>query len=105
MTLLFRAAAMVLIFGVGPAVGAKAKTPPETVVKISSDGRDLEIERAPDRKAIRVPVLARCGDPAIGMPRIQDVRSASETVFVTYGKHCLATVALETLAVACVGCD
>lgn len=105
MTLLVRLVAMVVILGCGPAVCANARTPPEAVVKISSDGRELEIKRSSDREAIRIPVLARCGDPAIGAPQIQDVRLATENVFATYGKHCSARVALKTLAIACEGCD
>jgi hypothetical protein len=105
MARLVRLVAMASVLGLGPAAGAERRTPADTAVKVSSDGRDLEIKRPSDREPIRVPVLERCGDPAVGAPRIRDVRSTNEDLIATYGKHCSAKVSLKTLAVECVGCD
>jgi hypothetical protein len=74
-------------------------------VGISRDGRALEIKRASDAEAVRVPVLDRCGDPIPGPPKIWDVRLEKGNVVASYGKHCWATVSLKTLAIGCTGCD
>lgn len=74
-------------------------------VTVSKDGRALEIARPPDSRAVRVPVLDRCGDPVPGPPRIRDVRVDKDKVVAAYGKHCWATVSLRTLAIECSGCD
>lgn len=74
-------------------------------VAVSRDGRALEIQRASDRVPVRVPVLDRCGDPAVGEARIRQIQSKNESVIVTYGKHCEAKVDLKTLAIECTGCD
>jgi hypothetical protein len=102
MTLLVRLAAMAVLFGCSLAARAQVQVPP-AIVEISSDGRELEIKRSSDREAIRVPILARCGDPPTGPARIQDVQVTAEKVFARFA-HCEATVALKTLAVAC-ACD
>jgi len=74
-------------------------------VAVSRDGRALEIQRASDRAPVRVPVLDRCGDPAVGEAIILHTQLTDESVIVTYGKHCEATVQFKTLAVECNGCD
>src|SRR5262245_19319703 len=74
-------------------------------VRISKDGRALEIKRSSDAKAVRVEVLDRCGDPVPGPPKIRRARVENEMVIATYGKHCWATITLESLAIECAGCD
>jgi len=74
-------------------------------VTVSKDGRALEITRPPETKAVRVPVLDRCGDPVPGPPKIRDVQVNKYKVVATYGKHCWATISLRTLAIECSGCD
>ena len=89
-------------------LSAVAQSPsPEkrTTVAISRDGRALEIQRASDRAPVRVPVLDKCGDPAVGEARITHTQLTKESVIVRYGKHCSAKVDLKTLAVECIGCD
>ena len=65
-----------------------------SVLRVSSDGRALEIQRPADSAIQRVDVLTRCGAPAVGEPRIREI-----------GKHCFAEVALTDLHVRCTGCD
>jgi uncharacterized protein (DUF58 family) len=77
----------------------------QSKVAVSRDGRALEIQRASDRAPVRVTVLDRCGDPAVGEARIRHTQMTDESVIVTYGKHCEAKVDLKTLAVECTGCD
>jgi hypothetical protein len=98
-------AALVSVFAVGSDVVAEPRTAAQPTIKVSADGRDLEIKRASDAQPVRVPVLDRCGNPAVGTPRIRDVRRSKETVIATYGKHCFARVSLKTLTVECAGCD
>jgi ribosomal protein S18 acetylase RimI-like enzyme len=76
-----------------------------TIVRISSDGRALDIERASDAETVRAPVLDRCGDPAVGSAKICDSRLSQGNAIVTYGKRCSATISLKTLAIECTGCD
>ena len=87
------------------AVAQLPSTKKEPRIAVSRDGRALEIRRASDREPVRVPVLDRCGDPAVGEARIQSTQLTDESVSVTYGKHCEAKVDLKTLAVECTGCD
>ena len=85
---------------------AQSPTPKEgRTVTVSRDGRALEIQRDSDPAPIRVPVLDRCGDPAVGEAKITHIEITKQSVDVTYGKHCAAKVDLKTLAVECVGCD
>ena len=73
---------------------------------VSADGRAVEVKRISDPEAERVPVLDKCGDPKVGEPKIRTVRaSAKDRLSVAYGKHCFATVLLESLTVTCDGCD
>ena len=78
------------------------RAPP--IIRISSDGRALEIKRASDAESVRVSVLDQCGDPAVGQPRIRHVREAEENIFATFGKHCEAMISLRALAIQCRGC-
>ena len=82
-----------------------ARKPPAPTVIVSKDGRALEITRPPESKAVRVPVLDRCGDPVPGPARIRDVQVDKDKVVAGYGKHCVATISLRTLAIECTGCD
>jgi hypothetical protein len=84
---------------------AQARFSPEPTVVVSTDGRDLEIKRASDVQPVRVPVLDRCGDPAVGEAKIRHIRRDRGAVIATYGKHCFAKVSVRTLAVECTGCD
>jgi hypothetical protein len=89
----------------GSETSARPRSTPEPTVEISPDGRDLEIKRASDVRRVRVPVLDRCGDPAVGAAKIRHIQRDKEVVIATYGKHCFAKVSLGTLEVACTGCD
>jgi hypothetical protein len=96
-------------------VAASAATPsvhagdkaaaPAAALRISSDGRALEVKRTSDKEPLQVPVLDKCGDPTVGPPRIRDVRMVKGDIVATYGKHCRATIAVKTLAIECTGCD
>lgn len=81
---------------------ATTKSP---VLHISSDGEALEVRRSTDASVQRVNILAQCGLPAIGAPRIRDIRESGGVVAVTFGKHCSADVSLADLSVRCAGCD
>ena len=74
-------------------------------VAVSSDGRDLEIKRASEADAVRVHVLDKCGNPAVGDPKIRHILMGQNYVTATYGKHCSAKVSLKTFGVECTGCD
>jgi hypothetical protein len=87
--------------GVGGAT--KERRPP--VLRVSADGRALEIQRPTDAGVQRIDVLAKCGPPAIGEPRIRDFKERGSIVAVTFGKHCFADVSLSDLSVRCAGCD
>jgi hypothetical protein len=90
----------------GLSAAAQSSTPKaRPMVTVSRDGRALEVQRDSDPAPVRVPVLARCGDPAIGEAKIKHIELTKEYVNVTYGKHCFAKVDLKTLAIDCVGCD
>jgi hypothetical protein len=65
----------------------------------------VEVKRASDKEPLRVPVLDKCGDPAVGSPRVRDVRMIKGEIVATYGKHCRATIDVKTLAIECTGCD
>ncbi len=78
---------------------------PVLSVSASADGRDLLVTRASDAEPVRVPILDRCGNPAVGAARIRHLAFGKTGVIATYGKHCWATVAPGTLAVTCNGCD
>ena len=76
-----------------------------SVLRVSSDGRALEIQRPADSAIQRVDVLTRCGAPAVGEPRIREIKDRGALISVTFGKHCFAEVALTDLHVRCTGCD
>jgi hypothetical protein len=84
---------------------AQSPPAPEPTVAVSTDGRDLEIKRASDARPVRIPVLDRCGNPAVGEPKIRNIRRQKDVVIATFGKHCFAKVSLKTLGVDCAGCD
>jgi hypothetical protein len=85
---------------------AKAKAvAPVPDLRISSDGRGVEVQRASDKVPVMVPVLDKCGDPAVGPPKVRDVRMVKGAIVATYGKHCWATIDVTTLAIECTGCD
>ena len=84
--------------------GDKAAAP-APVLRISSDGRAVEVKRTSDKEPLRVHVLDKCGDPAVGPPRVRDVRLIKGDIVATYGKHCWATIDVKTLAIECTGCD
>ena len=72
---------------------------------ISKDGRALEFRRSTDAKVQHIDILAKCGVPAIGKPRIGWFKRDAGSVNVVYGKHCFASVAIKDLTVSCTGCD
>jgi hypothetical protein len=74
-------------------------------VTVSSDGRDLEIKRASATDTIRVHVLDKCRNPAVGEPKIRYILMGQGSVSATYGKNCSAKVSLKTFGVECTGCD
>jgi hypothetical protein len=86
-------------------VGAAKKETKPSVLRVSSDGRALEIRRSSDPNVQRVEVLAKCGLPAVGDPRIRDFKERGAVIAVTFGKHCFADVSLADLSVRCTGCD
>lgn len=86
-------------------IWAQSRSTVEPTVVVLTDGRDLEIKRASDVQPVRVPVLDRCGDPAVGEAKIRHIRRDKGAVVATYGKHCFAKVSLKNLAVQCTGCD
>jgi hypothetical protein len=85
-------------------VGAANDAKP-SVVRVSKDGHALEIKRSKDPAVQRVDVLAKCGLPVVGEPRIREYKDQGGTIAVTYGKHCFADVSLIDLSVRCTGCD
>jgi hypothetical protein len=76
-----------------------------TALRISRDGRAVEIQRFGDQKAYRVDVLGKCGIPGTGEPRIRSFLPLDREIGVMYGKHCYALVSLNNLSVSCKGCD
>ncbi len=74
-------------------------------MRMSRDRRAIELYRDGDLDLHRVDVLGKCGPPEIGEPRIRDIRRAGPVVYVTYGKHCAATIGVADLSVTCTGCD
>lgn len=103
---ILRFVVMTLTVTLGLSAVAQSPSPKERpTVAVSRDGRALEIQRACDRMPVRVPVLDRCGDPAVGEARIRRTQVTNESVIVMYGKHCSAKVNLKTLDIECTGCD
>ena len=95
-----------VVVAFAPPVRAKAKAAvPVPDLRISSDGRGVEVQRASDKVPVVVPVLDKCGDPAVGPPKVRDVRMVKGAIVATYGKHCWATIDVTTLAIECTGCD
>jgi hypothetical protein len=72
---------------------------------MSDDRRAVELYRDGDSELRRVEVLAKCGPPAVGAPRIRDIRRGGPGVHVTYGKHCAAEINVADLSIRCTGCD
>jgi hypothetical protein len=75
------------------------------VLRVSEDGRSLDVQRATDEDVQRVDVFARCGPPKIGDPRIRIFGLGGSLVDVTFGKHCEAEVSLSDLSVVRCRCD
>lgn len=75
------------------------------VLRVSPDGRALDIQRSADASVQRVDVIAKCGVPKVGEPRIRDFKKRGAAIAVTFGKHCFAEVSLADLSVRCTGCD
>jgi hypothetical protein len=87
-------------------VPAKAKAVTSVPdLRISSDGRGVEVQRASDKVPVIVPMLDKCGDPVVGPPKVRDVRMVKGAIVATYAKHCWATIDVTTLAIECTGCD
>ena len=93
----------------GAAAPLKSGTPDDAgvppIVRVSSDGRDIEIRRASDSELVRVHVLDHCGDPTPGPPRITGIAREKENIIASYGKHCWATISLTALSIECTACD
>jgi len=94
------------VLAFAPRVHAKGKpASPVLDLRISSDGRGVEVQRSSDKLPVMVHVLDKCGDPAVGSPKVRDVRMVNSAIVATYGKHCWATIDVTTLAIECTGCD
>ena len=76
-----------------------------SVLRVSTNGRALDVKRSTDVALQTVDVLGKCGTPTVGEPRIRDFRRVGATVAVTFGKHCAADLSLVDLSVICRGCD
>jgi hypothetical protein len=63
------------------------------------------VRRPTDEISTRFPILNRCGHSNPVPPRIRLVSSSKGNLVATYGKHCSATIRLDTLALECNGCD
>jgi hypothetical protein len=74
-------------------------------VRASADGRSLVVTPSEGAATVHVSVLNRCGDPAVGEPRIRNVSVEHGIVTVIYGKYCAAELSLETMVLKCTGCD
>lgn len=73
---------------------------------VSEDGRSLEFQRATDEGVQRVDVLAVCGPPKTGEPRVRIGWLGGSVVDVTFGLgHCDAQVSLVDLSVRRCRCD
>ena len=82
------------------------EVPAAVEVVVSSDGRVLRARRPGQAAFTEFPVIEQCGDPPIvGEPRIRHHRVEGDHVTVTYGKHCVATIHLDTGKLTCKGCD
>ena len=75
------------------------------LLRVSDDKQALELQRSSDSNPQRVEVIAKCGLPEVGDPTIRWLKPSHEAVQVGYGKHCVATISIDTLKVACSGCD
>lgn len=78
---------------------------PLTVLRISQDGRALEIQRLGDTHAKRIDILAKCGMPAVGEPRVRAFEQSGGIIHVYFGKHCSVEITIRDFSVACTGCD
>ena len=100
-----------LLFIVACAAQSPARVPASgevgvLVLRVSEDGRALDVQRATDAGVQRVDVFAKCGSPNDpGEPRIREFRPVGSLVDVAFAKHCDAKVSLADLSVRCVGCD
>jgi len=83
----------------------KPPKPSAPGVSVSADGSDLLIKRSSDTAPVRVPVLDRCGNPAVGEARIRNIEKTRSEVIASYGKHCWASLSLKDLVLECSGCD
>ena len=97
------ALALTVIYGLP--LMAEPESDLSKTVKVSYDGRDLEIKRTLEDEAVRVHVLGKCGNPALGESKIRHILVEKDHVTATYGKHCAAKISLKTFAVECIGCD
>lgn len=102
-----------LLFLAACAAQAPARVPfPEPgdvgvlVLRVSEDGRALDVQRATDAGVQRLDVLTKCWLPSdVGEPRIREFWPVGSLVYVAYGTHCDAKVSLADLSVRCHGCD
>lgn len=85
---------------------SSCSTEQQPIVAISDDAQSIEIKLSPESSVKSVDVLNECGDPEVGEAKIRHVQVHQNTVEVTYGKHCSATVSLKTHSVVqCGVCD
>lgn len=90
----------------GPEKGQAAKAASERPkVSVGKDGR-LIVVRMGDMGAPRtVDVIGSCGAPAVGEPKVREVKVTGTLVQVVYGKHSFASVDPVTGKVTCKGSD
>ena len=96
---------VVLSLASGFSGAAERQAPSAPVASASAEGRELLLLRSLETGLVRVPVLDRCGDPAVGQARIRHIEHRGGEVIVTYGKHCSAGLSLKDMALECRGCD
>jgi hypothetical protein len=94
-----------IVLWLSSALAGDGGRPIAPFVRVSADGRALEVKRSSEAKVVRVDVLDRCGDPVPGPPKIREIKVDDDKIVAFYGKHCWATIPLRTLLVECSGCD
>jgi len=75
------------------------------VVVLDPDGRRLRGLSGSGSEVWVRDVIAECGVPAVGEPRIRHLASGSDEVHVVYGKHSFASVLITDGTVTCRGAD
>jgi hypothetical protein len=86
-------------------VGERGRTGEDDIKFYVIEDEQQVIAMQNDKVKWLAPIIATCGKPNTGKPKIRNIKITSDKLMVTYGKHASAEIDIKTGKITCLGED